>query len=220
MKLSYCITVKDEYEELDRLLHFLKENIKRTDELIIQIDKNGYTNEVLEVCHKYTNSNHSGKPILEEEAISNSKFIFFPLNGDFATFKNNLSNHATGEYIFQVDADEIPTKFLIENIHQVLEVNNGVDIILVPRENYVKGITDYHIKRWGWEVDDKQRINFPDMQWRIYRNCKEITFINKVHERLSGFRNYSTLPPQEEWSLIHRKGISKQEKQNQFYTTL
>lgn len=218
MKLSYCITVKDEHEELDRLLQFLKENIKRTDELIIQIDKSGYTNEVLEICHKYTNSNHSGK--LEDEAISNSKFIFFPLNGDFSSFKNNLSNHVTGDYIMQLDADEIPTKFLIENIHQVLEVNNGVDVILVPRANYVKGITKRHLDMWGWVQDSEGRINPWDYQWRIYRNCEQIKFINKVHERLSGFRSYSTLPAQEEWSLIHRKDIKKQERQNQFYTTL
>jgi len=37
---------------------------------------------------------------------------------------------------------------------------------------------------------------------------------------LDGFKIYSTLPPQDEFCLIHHKTIEKQEKQNNYYNTL
>ena len=40
MKISYCITACNEHLELDRLLRFLKANIRKEDEVIIQLDIN------------------------------------------------------------------------------------------------------------------------------------------------------------------------------------
>jgi hypothetical protein len=40
----------------------------------------------------------------------------------------------------------------------------------VPRVNTVKGITQEHIQKWGWIVDNQGRVNWPDLQWRIYAN--------------------------------------------------
>jgi hypothetical protein len=94
-----------------------------------------------------------------------------------------------------------------------------VDVYLVPRINTVSGITEEHIQKWRWSVEG-DRINFPDYQWRIYKNIPSIKWINKVHERLDGFKIYSTLPAQDEFCLLHPKTIDRQEKQNQFYNTL
>ena len=69
-------------------------------------------------------------------------------------------------------------------------------------------------------MNDKGWVNFPDYQWRIWKNNKKINWINKVHERLDGFNEYTTLPPSEEYCLFHPKDIKRQEKQNQFYSTL
>jgi len=93
-------------------------------------------------------------------------------------------------------------------------------VVLVPRENYVTGLTDGHIKQWGWQVDKQNRINFPDLQWRIYRNSYSIKWVNKVHEKLEGFDVYTNLPLEPEFSLLHLKTIEKQEKQNNYYNTL
>ena len=46
-------------------------------------------------------------------------------------------------------------------------------------------------------------INFSDNQTRIVKNIPTIKWINKVHERLDGFKTYSTLPPQDEFCLLH-----------------
>ena len=217
MKISYCICAHNEHLELEHLLRFLKQHIREEDEVIIQLDTT-HTPEVLEVCNLFTNFNHQGD--IEFQSIPNSKFYSFPLNKDFASFKNKLFEESTGDYIFNVDADEIPNEFLIKNIHSLLEGNPEIDVLLVPRENYVVNLTQEHINKWGWRVDDKNRINWPDLQWRIYRNSGNIKWINKVHERLEGFDVYTHLPVEPEWSLLHIKNIERQEKQNKFYETI
>lgn len=102
---------------------------------------------------------------------------------------------------------------------QILEANE-VDVIRVPRINTVKGLTPQHIQKWGWLVDENGWINFPDYQWRIYRNSPEIKWENKVHEILTGYKTVSHLPTEKEFCLIHDKTIERQEKQNNLYDNL
>ena len=73
-------------------------------------------------------------------------------------FKNNLKSHCTKDYIFQVDKDEIPHEFLVEYLPQVLQ-ENPVDIVFVPRVNTVEGLTDEHIQKWKWKVNEKGWVN-------------------------------------------------------------
>jgi glycosyltransferase involved in cell wall biosynthesis len=127
--------------------------------------------------------------------------------------------HCSGKYIFQIDADELPNVDLLDMLPGILEANPEVDVYLVPRINTVSGITEEHIQEWRWRVEG-DRINFPDYQWRIYKNIPTIKWVNKVHERLDGFKIYSTLPAQDEFCLLHPKTIERQEKQNEFYNTL
>jgi glycosyltransferase involved in cell wall biosynthesis len=124
----------------------------------------------------------------------------------------------SGDYIFQIDADEIPNNVLIENLPAILE--NNVDVILVPRVNTVQGITQQHMQHWGWKQNDKGWIQWPDFQWRIYKNTPDIKWKNKIHEVLDGFKTYSNLPEIEEYALYHPKTIERQEKQNNYYNTL
>jgi len=198
VSISYAITACNEHVELARLLELLENNIREEDEIVIQLDIDNATKEVREVANKYT---------------------AHPLNGDFATFKNHLTKFCTKGYIFQIDADEYPNPFLIQSLPQILEYN-PIDVILVPRINTVEGLTAQHVSQWGWNVDDKGWVNFPDYQWRIWKNNKRIKWVNKVHERLDGFETYSLLPQMEEYCLYHPKDIKRQEKQNQFYNTL
>ena len=73
---------------------------------------------------------------------------------------------------------------------------------------------------WRWNVNDKQWVNWPDYQWRIYKNIPEIIWKNKVHEVLDGYKTMSFLPREEEYALYHPKTINRQEKQNNYYNTL
>ena len=148
------------------------------------------------------------------------KIIEFPLNKDFASFKNNLKEHCSGDYIFQIDADEIPDWYLIQYLPEILQSNPDNEVYLVPRVNTVEGLTDEHIKKWRWNVNKNGWVNWPDYQWRIWKNKPEIKWVNKVHERLEGFKTYSTLPQEPEFSIKHPKDIKRQEKQNNYYDTL
>jgi len=205
--ISYAITVCNELEEITNLLNFLQTNIRPEDEIVIQYDEKSATDSVKD----YVN--------LMDKMHENHTVIGFPLNKDFASFKNNLKSHCTKEYIFQIDADEIPHESLVEVLHQVLEMNQ-VDVIFIPRVNTVDGLTKEHIEKWGWQVNESGWVNFPDYQTRVYRNTEEIMWMNKVHERITGYNTVSNLPPKEEYSLYHHKGIQRQEKQNEFYGTI
>ena len=207
MTISYAITVCNELEEITKLLNFLQTNIRKEDEIVIQYDETSVTDEVMDYL-KLMDSMHE-----------NHKVIGFPLNKDFASFKNNLKSHCTKDYIFQIDADEIPHEFLVEYLGQVLE-ENPVDIVFVPRVNTVEGLTQEHIDKWKWNVNDKGWVNWPDYQTRIYKNTEDVTWMNKVHERITGYDTFSNFPSEERWSLYHHKQIDRQEKQNEFYETI
>jgi cellulose synthase/poly-beta-1,6-N-acetylglucosamine synthase-like glycosyltransferase len=202
--ISYAITACNEHVELERLLNMLYLNIKESDEIVVQLDINA-TDEVKKIVSK------------PDPNVVPFKVVEFGLNNDFASFKNNLSKHCTKEYIFQIDADEYPHPHLISSLPEILDYNSTVDVFLTPRINTVEGLTEQHIKQWGWNVNDKGWVNFPDYQWRIWKNSNKIKWINKVHERLDGFNEYSALPQLEEYCLFHPKDIKRQEKQNAFY---
>ena len=205
--ISYAITACNEQVELERLLNQLNESIRLEDEIVVQLDKTA-TAEVKAVAEKYNVG-----------ALYEYHRIQATLNNDFASFKNNLSEHCTRDYIFQIDADEYPNPELINCLPDILEHNPEIDVFLVPRINTVKGLTESHIRQWGWNVQNN-RVNFPDYQWRIWINKKNIKWINKVHERLDGFGLYCNLPLLDELCLYHPKDIIRQEKQNQYYNTL
>ena len=142
------------------------------------------------------------------------------MNNDFASFKNNLKDNASGIFIFQIDADEIPSEHLMENIKDIIEYNKDVDLFFVPRINTVEGLTKEHIKKWKWQVNELGWVNFPDYQTRLYRRTSEIQWQGKVHERIVGYNTLSVLPQEEQYCLYHHKQIDRQEKQNAYYDTI
>jgi hypothetical protein len=208
MKISYAITVCNEFLEIQKLVPFLLENKRIQDEIVILYDQKNGDPEVLNY-------------LLEFNKLPNVQtWRGFEFEGHFANWKNKLTSYCTGDYIFQIDADEIPNQILIKHLPEILNMNPGIDVMLVPRINTVEGLTEEHIKKWGWRVDEKGWVNFPDLQWRIYRNTSEIKWINKVHEVLDGFKTIANLPNIKEYSLYHPKTIERQEKQNEYYNTL
>ena len=200
--ISYAITACNEHRELELLLDHLNDWIRQEDEVVIQLDTTA-TEEVKKIAFKY--------PKL-------ATVTAFPLANDFAQFKNNLKNYCTKDYIFQIDADENLSKELLLNLPEVLEANSQVEMFSVPRINTVQGLTDEHIQKWGWNVNQDGWINYPDYQDRILKNKPNIRWVNKVHEKIVGAAIIARIP--EGFDLIHPKTLEKQEMQNQFYSTL
>jgi len=214
MKISYAIPVCNEIEEIKRLLTFLIENKRDEDEIVIFYDEINGSKEVRE----YLKSIVSGltyNPI-EDYPI---RWYSYDFDGHFGNMKNELTEMCTGDYVFQIDADEMIDKYVIDVLPQVLE-HNQVDVIMVPRINTVEGLTPQHVSKWGWRVDENDWVNFPDYQWRIYRNTESIRWKNRVHEMLDGYKTLSHLPRTPEWCLKHHKTIDRQERQNEFYETI
>jgi hypothetical protein len=209
INITYAVTVCNELEEITKLINFLHPRIQSDDEILIQYDEDSATDAVKQYLL-----------IISQLHNTNIRVISYSLNNDFASFKNNLKDNANGIFIFQIDADEIPSEYLIENLHELLDFNKDVDLFFVPRINTVEGLTPKHIKKWGWNVSDKGWVNFPDYQTRLYRRTSEIEWENKVHERIKGYNTLSVLPAEENYCLYHPKKIERQEKQNAYYDTL
>jgi len=207
MKISYAITVCNEFLEIQRLISFLLKNKRLQDNIVILFDETNGDSEIEAFLRSHSQTGefvwHKGK-----------------FERHFADWKNKLTSLCNGDYIFQIDADELPAEDLIQALPEIIELNPEMDVYLVPRVNTVEGLTPEHIAKWGWNVTDTGWVNWPDFQWRIWRNIPEIKWVNKVHERLDGFKTYTMLPDVEYFALYHPKTIEKQEKQNNYYDTL
>ena len=204
MKISYAITVCNEFIEIQRLVNFLLQHKRFQDEIVILYDEANGDPEVENFLK------------LHSDSISFYKEKF---NRHFADWKNKLTSLCNGDYIYQIDADEMINEYICRLLPKVLE-QNQVDVIRVPRINTVEGLTQEHIRKWRWNVNEHGWVNFPDYQWRIYKNTPEIKWKNKVHEILTGYKTISHLPTEMEWCLIHNKTITRQEKQNELYNKL
>ena len=122
MKISYAIPVCNEHAELEKLLDFLISHIDEEDEIVVQCDQGNTTPEVYKVLDQIDQSWQNSP---EKTPI---KVIEFPLKGHFSNFKNNLKEHCTGDWVFQIDADELPTYFLIKNLKELLKLNTTTEM--------------------------------------------------------------------------------------------
>jgi hypothetical protein len=210
--ISYAITACNEHVELERLLDQLNKYLRPEDEIMLQLDS-GATKEVEKVAVKYNVGTDYGY-----------HRVWYPLNNDFASFKNHLKSICSRDYIFQIDADEYLSDTLLLNLPDILEANPEIDIYAVPRINTVEGLTQEHIQQWRWRVDENGWVNYPDYQVRLCKNTPQFKWVGKVHERIigdDGFNaNVSFLPTGHDLELIHPKTIDRQEKQNAYYNTI
>ena len=200
MKISYAILTHNEGEEIDKLLNFLVSNKRKEDEIVI-VDDNSTDDKTIEVLEKFKS----------EIVLKTRNF-----DGD-ATQKNFLNSHCTGDYILQLDADEIMTADFIKMLPEILKTNETVDLFFVPRINTVEGLTQDHIDKWKWNVNDKGWVNFPDWQMRLYRNCEWVKWEGLLHSKIVGFKTYVALPTDDLFCMLHPKKIDRQEAQNNLY---
>jgi glycosyltransferase involved in cell wall biosynthesis len=207
MKLSYAITACNEVDETIRLVNQLLNYKEEDSEIVVLLDTPKAPTELIEYLELQANA--------DKITLIESEF-----DGNFAQWKNLLNSQCKGEWIFQLDADEYLENDLIVNLQDILDTNIDKDLIVVPRINTVEGLTDSHIQKWGWNVNEKGWVNFPDVQTRIYKNSDKIGWSGKVHERIVGFESYTAFPADEIYCIRHPKTIERQERQNNYYDTL
>jgi len=206
MKISYSILTHNETDSLSELIDFLVIYKDPEDEIVILDD--------------YSDNEETKKILDAIVSIYDIKFEQRHLSNNYAEQKNYLKKMCTGDYIFNIDADELPHKWLVKNIKTILEVNSTIDVFWIPRINTVEGLTQEHIDVWAWNVNENGWINFPDYQGRIWKNRQNIRWKNPVHEVLEGYKEHTFLPMEEQFSFYHRKDIVIQEKQNKKYSDI
>ena len=124
MKISYAITVCNEFTEIQKLIPFLLKNKRQEDEIIVLYDSKSGDNKVEEFLR--------AKSINGEFSWHKGKF-----DNHFANWKNKLTSLCDGDWIFQIDADEIPHIKLMEYLPEIILSNPNNEVIRVPRVNTV-----------------------------------------------------------------------------------
>ncbi len=202
IKISYAILTHDEGTYVYELLDFLSKNKREIDEIVVVDD---YSTDQLTV--------DTLNRFKDQGVIKLDHRIF---DGD-ATQKNYLNSLCSGDFIVQLDADEIIEKEFMDILPDLLESNPDADLYLVPRIKTVAGLTESDIKRWGWVVDDKGRVNFPDYQMRIYKNVPGLKWEGLLHSKMNGAKGVAALPTDDLFCILHHKKIERQREQNSLY---
>ena len=210
MKISYLITVHNETDTLIKLLERLVNNKFNEDEIVILND---------------FSDNIKTEEILLQVAETKNVFSYkHALDNNYGEHKNYGTKKCSGDWIFQCDADELPSETLIFNIRDIISTNLNVELIYVPRINDFRGVTEEHAKQWGWRLtpspfcNNRPIINWPDFQGRIYkRDTNRIKWDRKLHEKIVGHNEYAFLPADEDLALYHDKTIEKQIQTNLRY---
>jgi hypothetical protein len=205
MKLSYAICVCDEAFELRNLLAFLVEVKDPEDEINVLVDTGRVTDKVRKVLGKYKS----------EIVVHEREFC-----GNFSTHRNYHNSLCTGDYIFVIDADEIPMETLVRNVKTMITEAKS-ELIYVPRLNICPGYTQkWNTNKHGFNINENGWINWPDHQGRIYKNSSQIEWANGVHETVTGAEGVVALQPNPQLALWHVKTVERQDRQHDFYEKL
>jgi len=207
MKLSFAICTHNEGTYIQALLNQLIPFCEESGDEIVVVDDYSTDELTLSLLNAYSDQ---GSILLFKRH----------LDGSFADHKNFLTEKCSGDYIVQIDADELLHDNLLTYLHDLVENNPDIDLLYVPRVNVVTGLTAEDIARYGWTVNERGWVMFPDYQSRIYRNDINIRWEGKVHERIQGAIHTAPLPPEEEWAIYHIKDRQRQVEQNNFYASL
>lgn len=222
MKISYLITCHNEDISLDKCLTTIITHKDDEDEILV-LDDFSDNPKTLKILQRWE---HADKisiklPMVTIDKNPNIKIIKHALNKNYGAHKNYGNELCSGDFIFQIDGDEIPNPTLIINLKAILEANPDSELFFIPRINDFIGVTERHARQWGWRLspcaacDNRLIVNFPDFQGRLYkRDPKRIRWDRRLHEKIEGHKSFLTLPPETDLALYHDKTIETQLKTN------
>ena len=199
IKISYAICTHNETQSLKKLIDLLKSNIDEDDEIVIVDDMSTDIETI--------------KQLKRANCVIHKK-----LGDDFASQKNLFFQICRGDYIFNIDSDELPSIDLIKDVKKIC--SDGHDLIYIPRKNYIKGLSKDKIIKWGLRVAKDGRINYPDYQGRIYKNKKELKWKSCVHEHIVNFKKSKRLPQKTSYYIDHIKSSEAQTRSNLRYSKI
>jgi len=150
MKLSVAIALFNEAQNLDACLSAVRQ---LADEIIV-VD-GGSTDETVAIAKKYTN-----------HIIQTDNPAIFHIN------KQKALDACRGTWILQLDADEIVTEELRQEIQKTIQKNDSYNGYYIPRKNNFWG---HFMKKGG---------QYPDYVIRLIRNGKARLPCKNVHEQI------------------------------------
>ena len=207
--ISYLITTKNEGNQIKELYNLLSDYI--TGNEIVFIDDYSTDSHTLTFYSDLKWAEIPGKLV---------QFHQHHLDGDYGGHKNFGIEQCRGEWIFQIDADELPVDNLLAELPGILKTNFTTELFWISRINKFVGVTEENAKQWGWNIDNPGKWinwNTGDYQTRIFKNLPYIRWNGRLHERIMGNKTYAFLPKDEDYALIHTKTIAKQIQTNLRY---
>lgn len=193
MLISYAICVSTEVQEIQNLLRFLRETKACDSEIVVLVD--------------------TTKNFPEEVIGKDVKIIRRAFDGDFAAHKNFLNENCSGDYIFNLDADEIPQEGLMYTAMKIAS-DGKQELVYVPRINICPGYTAKFARDQKFDINEMGWINWPDYQGRIYKSG--LKWKGTVHEKIDS-SSPSALEAHPKNALWHIKSIDRQTRQNKLY---
>jgi hypothetical protein len=193
MRITYTIQVCNESRELFSLLNFLGKVIDDEDNVHVVVDAKHKTEKVDLVLKHF------------------EKFITV-FERPFDNFYENSKFHsekATGDYVFLIDADEMPQEMFIKNLKHIINETGG-EIIAIPRINLHPGSTQDFIEKSNFNVNEMGWINWPDYQKRIFKKCEHITWSDTLHTTIVGSDKVIGVQADPRLAMWHIKSIEKQ----------
>jgi glycosyltransferase involved in cell wall biosynthesis len=206
--ISYLVTTKNTGFELQTLLE--------------RLYKYGSNNECI-ILDDYSDDPSTLQVLNNTSDKSFFKVYKHKLDRNYSEHKNYGKNRCQGEYIFQIDDDELPSETLLESLKELLDLNKEVDLFWIPRINDFKGVNHINAQQWGWKLtqyEDRLIVNWPDPQGRLFKNLPYIEWKRRLHEKIEGSKTHVHLPYEYEFALLHNKTIEKQVETNIKYNKM
>jgi len=132
MRISVVVNTRNAGQTLDRCLA----SAAWADEIVV-LDMSS-DDETIAVARKYTD-----------------KVFSCPDFGYVEPARNLAISHATGDWVFLLDADEVVPARLAAGIRKIVAESEDCALVAIPRHNY---IGDYLIRNSGWGADHQPRL--------------------------------------------------------------
>ncbi|MRR05563.1 MAG: glycosyltransferase [Deltaproteobacteria bacterium] len=191
--VSLCMIMKNEQDNLARCLKSLKPVV---DEIIIT--DTGSTDHSREIAELF-----------------GARLFEFPWNGDFSTARNVSLEHATGNWILVMDADEVISVLDHSRFRQLVSNSppEGVAYDIVTR-NYMFNI---NLEKWrpndGLYPEEAGAGWTPSNKVRLFPSLPGIRFENPVHEMVDLSIAASEIPILQTDIPVHHYGYLDKERQ-------
>jgi len=190
-KISVTIATRNEQENIRNCL----ESVTWADEIVIVDDMS--TDATVKICREYTNT------VFQNDS-----------KGSFHVNKNRAIDEATGDWILTLDADEVVSDELQEEIRNAIDQNDHLILgYYICRKNYflekwIRGCGWYPnfilrlfrkgTAKWPLEIHDVPSINDPDATLSLKGHLYHYSY-SSFDQYWDKFKRYTTRLAQEEY---------------------